>query len=223
MRVISGRMGHVLHAVDGEAVGQRGLGGVLYRDVQRPDAQPGGAQRHGQHAGNGAQGAGETQLTQKGGVLRQRLQLLRCRQDAQQDGQVVQRALLADPGGGQIHGDAADGEFGAAVLHGGADTLPRFLDGGIRQAHHVKGGQSAGEEALHRHLVAADAGEAQRTHSDHHGQSSPFQFVVHRSSYHKMQAVNSGFFKKPGRILRGTTLSGGLCVRIFVHGAKKVS
>ena len=214
---------HVLHAVDGEPVGQRGFGGVLRRDVQRPDAQPGGAQRHGQHAGDGAQGAGEAQLTQKGGVLRQGLQLLRRGQNAQQDGQVVQRTLLADTGGGQIHGDAADGEFGAAVLHGGTDTLPRFLDGGVRQTHHVKGGQSAGEEALHRHLVAADAGEPQRTHSDHHGQPSPFQFVVQLSSYHKTQAVNSGFFKKPERILRGTTLSGGPRVRIFVHGAKKVS
>ena len=157
------------------------------------------------------------------GVLRQGLQLLRRRKDTQQDGQVVQRTLLADTGGGQIHGDAADGELGAAVFHGGADTLPRFLDGGVRQTHHVKGGQPAGEEALHRHLVAADAGEPQRTHSDHHGQPSPFQFVVQPSSYHKTQAVNSGFFKKPERILRGTTLSGGPRVRIFVHGAKKVS
>ena len=34
---------------------------------------------------------------------------------------------------------------------------------------------------------------------------------------------NSGFFKKAFRLLRGTTLSGGVRVRNFVHGAKKVS
>ena len=196
---VGDELGHILHTVDGEAVGQRGLSGVLRRDVQGLDPQPGGAQRHGQHTGDGAQRAGEAQLAQKGGVLRQRLQLLRRRKDTQQDGQVVQRTLLADTGGSQIHGDAADGEFGAAVLHGGADALPGLLDGGVRQTHHVEGGQSAGEEALYRHLVAADAGKTQRTHSDHHGQPSPFLFVVQPSSYHKMQAVNSGFFQKPGK------------------------
>ena len=220
---VGDELGHILHAADGEAVGQRGLGGVLRRDVQRLDAQPGGAQRHGQHAGDGAQRPGKAQLTQKGGVLRQGLQLLRRGQNAQQDGQVVQRALLADTGGGQIHGDPADGEFGAAVFHGGADTLPRFLDGGIRQTHHIKGGQSAGEKTLHRHLVAADAGESQRTHGDHHGPSSPFQYVVRPSSYHKNWWVNSAFFKKATGVLRGTTLSDGHGMRKFVHGAKKVS
>jgi hypothetical protein len=47
--------------------------------------------------------------------------------------------------------------------------------------------------------------------------------VVQHLSYHKIGTVNSGFFKKAIRLLRGTPLSGGVRVRKFVHGAKKVS
>jgi len=47
--------------------------------------------------------------------------------------------------------------------------------------------------------------------------------VVQHLSYHKIGTVNSDFFKKAFRLLRGTTLSDGMGVRKFVHGAKKVS
>ena len=170
---VGDELGDALYPVDRQAVGQRGFRGVLGGDIQSPDAHTGGAQRHGQHTGDGAQRAGKAQLAQKGGVLRQGLQLLRCGQNTQQDGQIVQCALLPDPGRGQIHGDAADGEFCPAVFHGGPHPFAGLLDRRVRQAHHVKGGQTAGEKALHRHLVAADAGETQRTHSDHHGSFPP--------------------------------------------------
>ena len=167
------QLSHVPDAVDGEPLGQRGLGGVGLRHVQLPDAGPGGAQGHGQHARHGPQSAGEAQLAQEGGALRQLLQLLRCAEDAQQDGQVVESALLAEPGRGQVDGDAADGEFGAAVLDGGPDPLPGLPRGGVGQTHHVEGGQSAGEKALHADLVAADAAQAQRTHRHHHVSQLP--------------------------------------------------
>lgn len=70
-----------------------------------------------------AQGAGEAQLPQKGGVLRQRRQLLRGRQQPQQDGQIVDRPLLPLARRGQIHRDAADGEPGAAGLDRRPDPL----------------------------------------------------------------------------------------------------
>ena len=96
-------------------------------------------------------------------------------------------SFLAAVGWRQIDQQCRLGEAVAAVLAGGAHPAFCLLDGGVRQPHHIKGGQPAGEKTLHRHLVAADAGKSQRTHGDHHGPSSPFQYVVHPSSYHKNQ------------------------------------
>ena len=103
----------------------------------------------------------------------QGLQLLRRRQDAQQNGQVIHRAFLALARRGQVHGDAADGEFGPAGLDGGPDPLPGFPHRRVRQAHHVEGGQSPGQKALHRHLIAADAVESQGPYRYHHDPSHP--------------------------------------------------
>ena len=160
---------HVLHAVDGQSVGKGGLGTVVRRDVQRLEAQPCGGQRHGQHAGHGTQRAGEAQLPQKRRVPRQGADLLRRRQYPQQDGQVVDRALLPHPCGSQIHRNAADGELRPAVFHRRPDALAGFLHRRVRQPHHVKPRQPAGEKALHRHLVAGDTRQTQRAHRDHHG------------------------------------------------------
>ena len=154
------QLGDVFHRIDGDPLGQGGLRGVLGRDKQLADAHPGGAQGHGQHPRHRTQRAGKAQLSQKRRVGGQGLQLLRCRQDAQQNGQVIHRPLLALARRGQVHGDAADGEFGPAGLDGGPDPLPGFPHRRVRQAHHVEGGQSPGQKALHRHLIAADAVES---------------------------------------------------------------
>ena len=168
------QLAHILHTVDDQAVGQRGLGGVGGGDEELLHPLAGGEHGHGQHAGDGAHLAGEAQLTQEGGVLRQGADLARGGHNAQQDGQVVHRALLPDAGRGQIDGDAADGELGPAVFHRGTHPLTGLLHRRVRQTHHVKGGQTAGEHALHRYLIAADAGQAQRTHRGHHRlRSSP--------------------------------------------------
>ena len=175
---VAGKVGHqlgdVFHRIDGDPLGQGGLRGVLGGDVQLADAQPGGAQGHGQDPRHRAQRAGEAQLSQKRRIGGQALQLLcRC-QNAQQNGQVVHRALLPLARRGQVHGDAADGESGPAGLDGGPDPLPGFPHRRVRQAHHVEGGQSPGQEALHRHLVSADAAEAQGPYRYHHAPSHPF-------------------------------------------------
>ena len=56
----------------------------------------------------------------------------------------------------------------AAVLGGGTNTLPGLLDGGIGQAHNIKGRQSIGNIALGHNAHAPDAGDAQSTHTADH-------------------------------------------------------
>ena len=177
---------YVLHTVDGQAVGQRGLGGIGGGNVQLPHSLPGGKHGHGQHAGNGPQGAGQAQLAQKGGVLRQGPHLSRGGHDPQQDGQVIDGALLPQPGRRQIYGDAADGKLRPAVFHGGTDPFPGLLHRRVRQTHHVKGRQTAGEHTLHRYLIAADAAEPQRTHRGHHA-LHPFLRKILFSLYFTIQ------------------------------------
>ena len=133
------QLADILHAVDGNAVGQRSLGGVGGGDEQLLHPLTGGKHGHGQHAGDGTQRPRQAQLPQKGSVLRQCSHLAGGSHDAQQDGQVVHRALLPQTGRSQIHRDAADGELGPAVFHRGPHSLPRFLYRRVRQTHHVKG------------------------------------------------------------------------------------
>ena len=80
---------------------------------------------------------------QKGTVIQRKLQFAGGAQHSQQDGQVVHRALLPPVGGGQIDGDAGEGEAETGIADGGADPLLGLLDGGIRQTHQIKGGQTA--------------------------------------------------------------------------------
>ena len=165
---------HVLRAVDRQAVGQGGLGGVLFGDVEGFDAGAHGGQGHGEHAPHGAQRPRQRQLAQKGCVRRRRVQGLRSGQDTQENGQIVDRALLFLGGGGQVHGDAADGELRPAVFHRRPHPLPGLPHGGVGQAHHVEGRQAAGKKALHGHLVARDPREAQRTDGYDHNTRCPF-------------------------------------------------
>ena len=52
--------------------------------------------------------------------------------------QIITVALLFEVGRGQVDGYTAHGrELEAAVADGGPHPLPTFLDGGVRQTHHV--------------------------------------------------------------------------------------
>ena len=130
---------HICHTVDGEAICQRGLGGVGSGDIQFFDSVAGGEHGHRQHAHHRPQFTGEAQFPQKCRVFRQVAQLLRRRQQAQKDGQVVHRALLADTGRGEVYGDMTDRELSPAVFDGGADTLAGLLHRRVGQTHHIKG------------------------------------------------------------------------------------
>ena len=118
-----------------------------------------GGQSHGQHAGAGAQSAGQRQLPHKGAVPVPEGKLSPGGQQAHQNGQVVQGADLLHMGGGQIDGDAAHRKGEAAIFDGGAHPLPGFVDRGVGQAHHREGGQPIGQVALHRHRIPSDAVE----------------------------------------------------------------
>ena len=153
-----GRQGrHILHAVDRQPPGKRRLGGVARRDEELPHPRPLRRQGHGENPRHAPQGPGQGQLPHKRRVRRGLRQVAVCRQEAHEDGQVVEGPRLLLPRRGQVYGDAADGELGPAVLHRRPDPLPGLPHGGVRQAHHVEGGEPAGEKALGADLVAGDA------------------------------------------------------------------
>ena len=134
----------VRHAVNGHAVGKRRLRCVRRGDVERPDARTHRGHRHRQNAVHRAKRAGQRELADKGRVLRGGLDLLCTGKDAEQDGQVIERALLFPTRGGEVHRDARDRELHTAVFHCRAHALARFLDGRVAKADDVKRRQAPG-------------------------------------------------------------------------------
>ena len=87
----------------------------------------------------------------------QLLQLAGGSQHGQQQGQVVNRAGLADVSGGQIDRDVAVRPLEAQIFDGGTDAVAAFAHGGVRQTHQRKGGQPAGYIRLDRNSKAVQA------------------------------------------------------------------
>ena len=146
---------HVLGA------GLGGLGSIFGGDIQGTDAAFCCSQCHGQHAGYRAQGAVQSQLTQKGGVCRDLFQLAAGGQQRQKQRQIVHRPCFADVGGSQIHRDAPIRKPEAKVLDSSAHTVGAFAHGRIRQAYDGKSGQTARDIGLHRHGKTAQAVQAE--------------------------------------------------------------
>mgnify|MGYP000140457307 CR=1 FL=1 len=92
----------VRHAVNGHAVGKRRLRCVRRGDVERPDARAHRGHRHRQNAVHRAKRAGQRELADKGRVLRGGLDLLCTGKDAEQDGQVIERASFFRPAGARF-------------------------------------------------------------------------------------------------------------------------
>ena len=63
--------------------------------------------------------------------------------------QVVSRALFLQVGGCQVDGDAAHGEFAAAISQGSPNTLPGFLHCRVGQSHHIKARHAWRQVHLH--------------------------------------------------------------------------
>ena len=166
---------HVLHRVDGQALGKGGLAGVFRRDIELFDPRLLRRQRHGQRPGHGPQLAGQRELAQEGRVPARLPDLLRGGQIGHQDGQIVERAGFLPVRRRQVHGDAAGVKAEAVVADRGAHPFPGFLDRRVRQAHDVKGGHAVGDVELHRDGKAADAAHAEAVDLGKHRDSPLFQ------------------------------------------------
>ena len=157
--------------VDGHGVGAGFgcFGGVLCRDVQRPDAVLGSSQRHGQHAGHRTQTAVQRKLAQKGSVGGHFFQLAAGSQQRQKQRQIVHRASLAHIGRGKVDGDTPVREAEAKVFDGGAHPVGAFPHGRVRQTHDGKRGQPAGNIGFHRNGKAAQPVQAKAVGHRIHG------------------------------------------------------
>ncbi len=142
---------HVRHRVDADSLHDRPFGGVFPRDIAAAEAALAGLHHHGQHAAHRAGLPAQRKLPEKHAARKVGRKLPAGLHQRDQQRQVVQGALFFLVGGGQVHGDAAHRELVPAVFHRGAHTVARFLDGGVRQAHHLEGGQAGGKVRLHLH------------------------------------------------------------------------
>ena len=177
---VGGQLLHRLHRVDGEPLGQGGLRGAVSGDEQTLNSRIPGGQGHGEHPHHRAQGARQGELPHKSAVGVRPGQLPAGGQDAHADGQVVNGAGLTQVGRGQVHGDPPHREGIAVVLDGGADPFPGLFYGGVRQAHNVKIGQTAGQVALRGYLVTGNALEPKGAYLiQHNSPPSPVQTIYH--------------------------------------------
>ena len=168
---------HVLGAaggVDGQPRRHGGFGGVFRRQEQFLHALLHGGQRHGKHAGHGAQRAVQPQFPQKSALRAGGGQLALGGQDADEYGQVIHRAGLAYVGRGQVDGDAAGRPLVMQVFHRAAHPLAALFHSGIRQPHQVELRQPAGKIRLHLYQIPGQPRDAQARHLCKHVPSSHF-------------------------------------------------
>ena len=203
---------HILHAVDGQALGERRLARVGRGDVDRLVTKRPGREGHRQHARHRPQPALQAELAQKRALFLRQPHLLRRAEDAEQDRQVVERTGFLRPRRGEIHDDAADREAEAAVFHGGADALARLLDRRVRQTDQLKGRQARADVAFRLHLVSGNAGQTQRMYLTEHLHPSAFSIVY---LYHTAFPAKN----QPVFLFRGST---GREFRKFSADSKKV-
>ena len=115
--------------------------------------QPGraGLDDHGQYAVDRAHLPRQRQLADKGGIGRRAIDLPPRRHQRYQDGQIVERALLAHVRRGQIDRDVRKRESVAAVFDGRLHPLTGLRYRGIGQADDIKPVFGAGNVRLHLH------------------------------------------------------------------------
>jgi hypothetical protein len=129
--------------------GERGFPGRL--GGTEKSAQPGAPRRLGrdERAGNGANPTVERELPD-GGVLCEPLgrDLARRRQDSEGDGKVEARPLLPEPGGREVHGDAAKRPLELGARNSAPNALLRLLTGLVREPDDREAGNAALEVRL---------------------------------------------------------------------------
>ena len=108
-----------------------------------------GGQGHGQHPGDGPQLPGEGQLPHKGGRPRSAAAAARPAPGCPPEW-AGRRGCppSAESAGARFTVMRDTGKVNAAVLHRRPHPLPGLLHRGVGQAHHVEGGQAAGQVAL---------------------------------------------------------------------------
>ena len=128
-----------------------------------------GRQRHGERAPDGPQVALESHLAdhQRADEPIAR-ELPAGDEDPQGDGQIERRAVLADVGGREVDGDAAERKLEAGVGQSGAHPLSALLDRAVRQADGAERGETAADVHLDVHGIGVDAEDGGGTNAGEH-------------------------------------------------------
>src|SRR5699024_1162473 len=148
-----------------------------------------GGEGHGQGAAHGPELPRQRELPEEGAVGGRLLYLTRGGEDAEQHGQVVHRAVFPRVRGGEVHGEARDGELEPRVLDGRAHAVPGLPDGGVRQTDYLELRQALGGRALDGHLVAADALYPERAYARYHLPTSPLCLFAEGRVGHSLRGV----------------------------------
>ena len=117
---------------DLDAIRERRLSSAIRRHDHAPDAPPSQRHDHRQQARHGAQVPAQRQLAEHRPPARS-LDLLRTDHDAEGYRQIERRATFAQVGGRQVHRNAPWWVVVAAVPDRPPDSLPRFLQGSVRE------------------------------------------------------------------------------------------
>ena len=141
---------------------QRGLCRVALWHHQRAGRHSQGALRQRQDSPNRANPAVETKLARHQQSIGRCGRQLACgNEQAERDGQVKGRTVLAHVGRREIDGDAPRGHLEPGVGDGGQDALARLLHSTRGQADNRPRGESAGDIDFDGHIV--------RFHAEHGG------------------------------------------------------
>lgn len=134
-----------------------------------------------QHARRAAHAAAKGKLAYHQGIAYGLwVDLPRCRQNPQGDGQIEPRTGLSQRTRRQVHHDLFRRHDKAARTQGRLNALPRFLNGGIGHAHDGKSGNTIRDNNLDGNgngLNPANGGALQRKGTKRHGYSVPNAFL----------------------------------------------
>ena len=134
---------------------------VFFRHEECSDSCPLCSHCHRQCTRDRAQLACQGELSEKSAVLRDLFQILRGREDADQQRQVINRTGLFLVGRCKIHRHAADRKLKAVVFDRGPYTLSGFFDSGVRESDDIEGRQSGRDIHFHADFITADSADAE--------------------------------------------------------------
>ena len=115
--------------------------------------------RHRERAAHWAQLTRQRELAQEHGILRERIDFARSREDGQQDRQVVGRAGFFGIRRGEVDRQPGNRPVVGAGFGGRAHALARLGDRAGRQADHIQPRQAAGQKTLDRDDVSVNAAQ----------------------------------------------------------------